>query len=68
MAKLRNRFWVGFMIVLSIVFAFLFFPLMQRKFFLTDAILLTMAGVAVIWGAYFIRVYIFSRVFWREHD
>lgn len=68
MGKRISRFWISFTVVLSVVFAVVFFPIVRDKFFLTDAILLTLAGIAIIWGVYFLRAAIVSRAFWREHD
>ena len=61
MAKFYNRFWVTVTIVLSVVFAILLFPIVQRKYGFPLSLLVTFLGVVFIWVNYFIRAYIFSR-------
>ncbi|KPL03692.1 MAG: hypothetical protein AMJ73_05700 [candidate division Zixibacteria bacterium SM1_73] len=61
MAKLYNRFWVTVTIVLSVVFAILFFPIVHPKYGFPLSLLITLLGLLFIWANYFIRAYIFSR-------
>ena len=63
-AKLYNRFWVCVTVVLSIAFAVLFFPVVQREFGLPGSALLTLLGILVIWGVYFVRARIFGKLGW----
>ena len=61
--KYYNGFWIGVTIVLSVVFALLFFPLVNDNYSLPLAILLTAAGVIFIWIIYFSRAVIFRDLF-----
>jgi hypothetical protein len=62
-----NRFirspWVILPILLSAVFAVLFYPIVQRRYDPLFSIMYTFAGVCVIWIVYFIRAHIFSSLF-----
>lgn len=62
MPRFHSRFWVIVTFLLSLIFAVLFLPLVFERYALGEAILLTAAGIIVIWGVYFIRAYIFSRM------
>ena len=63
MTRRRNGFWTGLTLVLSIAFAALFFPMVYGRYTLTESLAFTGLGVLVIWGIYFVRSAIFSRVF-----
>ena len=65
MTRRHSGFWIGFTIVLSIIFAALFFPGVYGRCSLTESLIYTGLGVAVIWGVYFVRAAIFARVFSR---
>lgn len=58
-----NRFWIWIPIILSAVFAILFFPLVRQQFSLIISILLTTAGMLVIWIIYLLRAVIFTSAF-----
>ena len=62
MASLYSRFWVNVTIVLSVVFAVLFFPEMNHRYGFLRSVLLTAAGVIFIWIIYIIRAYIFTHI------
>jgi hypothetical protein len=48
MAKLYSRFWATVTIVPSAVFALLLFPIVQRKYGFSLALLITFLGVVFI--------------------
>lgn len=62
-----NRFvggpWIVLPILLSVVFAALFFPVVERRYDLFSSLMYTFAGLCVIWITYFIRVHIFTHLF-----
>jgi hypothetical protein len=60
--------WVILPIVLSVVFAVLFYPVVSARFELSLAVLLTVIGVGVIWASYVVRAYIFTRRDFRKDD
>ena len=60
MHRLYSRFWINVTVLLSAVFAVLFFPPVREKYGMTVSILATSAGVLVIWAVYFVRACIFS--------
>ena len=62
MASLYSRFWVNVTIVLSVVFAVLFFPEINSKYGFLKSVILTAAGAIFIWVIYFIRAYIFTHI------
>ena len=53
--------WVILPILLSIVFAALFFPVVNKQYAPRLAVLFTVIGVCVIWVVYLVRAYIFTR-------
>jgi hypothetical protein len=61
MTRLYSRFWVNITLLLSVVFAVVFFPLVQERYGLPWSVFLTLSGVLVIWAAYFVRAYLFTR-------
>ncbi len=60
--------WVLLPIVLSVIFALLFFPIVRKSHELTAALLYTAIGIFIIWGSYFVRAYIFGRIFCKQED
>jgi hypothetical protein len=62
MKRYYNRFWIGFTFILSVVFILLFFPMALERYNLSVSILLTTAGVLVIWMVYLVRAIIFTRL------
>jgi hypothetical protein len=65
MTRRYSGFWLGFTIVLSIIFAALFFPGVYGRYTLTESLTYMGIGVLVIWAVYFARAAIFPRVFSR---
>lgn len=62
-----SRAWVIVTVVLCVVFAVLAFPIFIRAKGLPVAIAYTLIGFAVIWFAYFVRAWVFSRPgFWND--
>ena len=61
MTRLYSRFWINVTLLLSVVFAVVFFPVFRERFGFAWSTLLTALGVMVIWAVYFIRAYIFTR-------
>lgn len=61
--RISNRFWIAATIVLSVLFAVLFFPEVQARYGLGLSVLFTGVGIAVIWVVYFVRAYVFSQMF-----
>ena len=53
--------WIVLPIVLSVIFAVLFFPVARRSQELPLALLYTAIGMCVIWAVYFVRARIFGR-------
>jgi glycopeptide antibiotics resistance protein len=62
MARLFSGFWVGFTVVLCVIFAGLFYPMIREKYDFLLSIAFTVAGVCLIWVVYFVRAHIFSRM------
>ncbi len=50
-------------ILLSVVFAVLFYPVVDRRYDLFSSLVYTFAGLCVIWITYFIRAHIFTHLF-----
>ena len=61
MNKLSTYFWPALTVLLSIVFATLFYPVAEQGYGEVKATLFTLLGLIVIWLVYAIRVFIFSR-------
>lgn len=59
-SKYYNGFWLGLTVVLSVVFAILFFPVVSDRYSLPISILFTAVGIAFIWVIYFVRALIFG--------
>jgi len=60
--------WVIVTAVLCVVFSVLAFPIFVRAKGLPVAIAYTLIGIAVIWFAYFVRAWVFSRPgFWNAN-
>ena len=66
MARRYSRIWTGLTMMLSVVFAVLFFPAVHARYTLTESLAYTILGLIVIWGVYFTRAAILSHVFSRE--
>lgn len=60
--------WVILPIALSVVFVVLFFPVVRSRFEPVGAVLLTVAGICVIWASYVVRVYVFTRPGFTKND
>jgi hypothetical protein len=60
MKKLKKFFWPVLTIILSFVFAMLFYPIAEKEYGTLNAVLFTTVGLAVIWLVFTIRVFIFS--------
>ena len=61
MGRLYSPFWVGFTLLLSVVFVVLFYPMVHEKYGLSTAVLLTVVCLVVIWVNYLVRAHIFSQ-------
>jgi hypothetical protein len=46
---------------LSIIFVYLFFPIVRDRYEAGPSLVYTGIGVCVIWGSYVVRAYIFTR-------
>ena len=60
--------WIIVPIILSVVFAVLFFPIVQNRYPTALAVLFTIIGICVIWASYFVRAYIFTRPGFTKDD
>jgi hypothetical protein len=58
---MRTR-WVLVPVMLSIVFVVLFYPVASQRFRAPAALGCTVIGLCVIWGSYFIRARILTRL------
>lgn len=56
----RSR-WLALPLILSAVFAVLFFPVVREKYDAVLSVVFTVIGVVVIWAAYVIRAHVFSQ-------
>jgi hypothetical protein len=63
MIRYLRSAWVILPLLLSVVFAVLFYPVVQRRYDPALSIIYTFAGVCVIWIVYFIRAHIFTQLF-----
>ena len=66
--KYYSGFWVGFTIILSMIFSILFFPAIRGNYSFMQSILLTAAGVILIWVVYIVRAMIYIRIFGNGKD
>ena len=66
MQRLYSRFWVSVTVLLCVIFAVLFYPETRDRYGVSQALLFTAAGIAVIWIVYLVRAYIFSRLYQNE--
>lgn len=53
--------WFVLPLLLSLIFAALFFPIVREKYDVAMSVVLTITGVVVIWGSYMIRAHVFSQ-------
>jgi Na+/H+ antiporter NhaC len=65
--NLKNP-WIFLPIVLSVIFAAFFFPIARKTHELPLALLYTAIGICVIWGTYFVRVFIFERMSCKQEN
>jgi hypothetical protein len=62
MSKYLNKTWIIITIILSAVFAVLFYPVAAERVGTLKALVFTMIGLLVIWLVYLIRAHIFSKI------
>jgi transcriptional regulator with XRE-family HTH domain len=55
-----NRLWLWLTVLLSIIFVFLFYPIVDKNYSFLESAVYTGIGLIVIWGVFFIRARIFS--------
>jgi len=65
--KYYNGIWVTATVILSVVFAVLFFPYILPTCGFTGSLFLTLLGLLVIWTVYFLRAYIFTSI-WPDEN
>ena len=63
MNKIHHGPWLILPILLSAIFAVLFYPVVQERYESLYSILFTFVGVCMIWITYFIRANIFTHLF-----
>lgn len=68
MTRYHSRFWLYVTILLCVLFAVLFYPVVHGPYGVGLSLLFTAIGVAVIWGVYLIRAAVFSRLFQEKND
>lgn len=63
---MHSRPWVIVTIVLCLIYAVLAFPIFLRARGSSIAVLYTLIGFAVIWIAYYVRAWVFTRPGFRD--
>lgn len=63
MANPVRSMWIALPVLLSIIFAVLFYPVVSQSYGQGASVGLTVAGICVIWVVYFVRAYVFARMF-----
>ena len=66
MKKHKEKLWFTITVILSIIFALLFYNVAIENVRDSDATIYTILGVLVIWIVYFVRGYIFSKLKKKE--
>jgi len=68
MRKLFHPFWVGFTIVLSLIFIIVFPTAIVSRYGPLKTTIFTLIGISVIWIVYLVRAYIFSNFSSEENS
>ena len=66
MTKNKKKLWFTITVVLSIIFALIFYNVANKNVGDSDATIYTILGVLVIWIVYFLRGYVISKIKKKE--
>ena len=68
MHRLIHPFWIGFTIILTLIFIILFPTAIISQYGPIKTAFFTLIGVSVIWAVYFVRAHIFSKLSSEEAE
>jgi quinol-cytochrome oxidoreductase complex cytochrome b subunit len=68
MNKHSNKTWIIITVIFCVVFVILFYPIAAERVGHPKAIVYTLIGLLVIWLIYFIRAYVFSKIFSKKNN